>query len=171
MLSIMQRTVHALREEQLDRKIYLIRGEKVMLDRDLAILYGVETRRLNEQVKRNLSRFPSDFMFQLTKEEMTDWMSQIAITNSIRMGIRRSFYAFTEHGILMLSSILNSERAIQVNIQIMRTFVKLRQYLATHEEIKQKLEEHDYKINSLVEAVELLLTPSEDENKKRIGFV
>ena len=142
-----------------------------MLDRDLAILYGVETRRLNEQVKRNLSRFPSYFMFQLTKEEMTDWMSQIAITNSIRMGIRRSFYAFTEHGILMLSSILNSERAIQVNIQIMRTFVKLRQYLATHEEIKQKLEEHDYKINSLVEAVELLLTPSEDENKKRIGFV
>ncbi|MEK6558299.1 MAG: ORF6N domain-containing protein [Candidatus Margulisiibacteriota bacterium] len=167
----MQRSTHALHEKQLGRKIYLIRGEKVMLDRDLAILYGVETRRLNEQVKRNLSRFPSDFMFQLTKEEMTDWMSQIAITNSIRMGIRRSFYAFTEHGILMLSSILNSERAIQVNIQIMRTFVKLRQYLATHEEIKQKLEEHDYKINSLVEAVELLLTPSEDENKKRIGFV
>ncbi|MDI6751755.1 MAG: ORF6N domain-containing protein, partial [bacterium] len=113
--------------ERIENKILLIRGQKVMLDRELAELYEVPTRRLNEQVKRNIRRFPEDFMFQLTKEEFENWKSQIAISNSERMGLRHKPYAFTEHGILMLSSVLNSERAILVNIQIMRTFTKLRE--------------------------------------------
>jgi ORF6N domain len=127
--------------EIIQNKIYLIRGHKVMLDRDLAALYGVETRRLNEQVKRNLKRFPSDFMYQLTKEETEIWMSQIAISNkssrsqfaTLKKGqnIKYLPYVFTELGVAMLSSILNSDRAVEVNIQIMRVFTKLREMMIT----------------------------------------
>ena len=105
-------------------KIYFMRGKKVMLDRDLAKLFGVETRRLKEQVKRNLSRFPEDFMFELKKEELEEWRNQFSSTNREIMGLRIAPFAFTEHGVLMLSSVLNSERAVQVNIQIVRVFTK-----------------------------------------------
>ena len=115
--------------ELIQRKIYEIRGQKVMLDRDLATMYGVETRALNQAVKRNMERFPEDFMFQLTDEETADWKSQIVMSNSIKMGLRRNPYAFTELGVAMLSSVLNSKAAIQVNMGIMRAFVAVRQIL------------------------------------------
>ena len=116
--------------ELIQRKIYEIRGQKVMLDRDLATMYGVETRALNQAVKRNMERFPEDFMFQLTDEETTDWKSQIVMSNSIKMGLRRNPYAFTELGVAMLSSVLNSKAAIQVNMGIMRAFVAVRQMIS-----------------------------------------
>ena len=115
----------------IQNKIYEIRGVKVMIDRDLAELYGVETRALNQAVKRNIDRFPDDFMFQLTDEEMEIWKSQIVISNSIKMGVRRNPYAFTELGVAMLSSVLNSKTAIQINMGIMRAFVSVRQMLFT----------------------------------------
>ena len=125
-------------------KIYLIRGHKVMLDNDLSELYGVETKRLNEQVKRNINRFPNDFMFQLTKEEFENLKSQIETSS---WGGRRSLpYAFTEHGVLMLSSVLNSERAIKVNIQIMRIYTKIRQMLLTNKEILQRLDQIEHEL-------------------------
>ena len=123
-------------QQIIESKILIIRGKKVMLDRDLAVLYDVETRTLNQAVRRNIKRFPEDFMFQLTKEEMSNWKSQIVISNKDKMGIRKKPYAFTENGVAMLSSVLNSERAITVNIQIMRTFTKLRELLTTHKELK-----------------------------------
>jgi len=110
-------------------KIYEIRGFKIMLDRDLARMYGVETRRLNEQVKRNLKRFPDDFMFQLSEQEFQDWKSQFAISNSIKMGMRKRPYAFTELGVAMLSSVLNSDTAIEINMSIMRAFIAIRQFV------------------------------------------
>lgn len=115
--------------ELIQSKIYEIRGQKVMLDRDLAEMYGVETRTLNQAVKRNIDRFPVDFMFQLTDEETKIWKSQIVITNSIKMGVRRNPFAFTELGVAMLSSVLNSKTAIQINMGIMRAFVAVRQML------------------------------------------
>ncbi len=127
-------------------KIYLIRGFKVMLDYDLAEMYGVETRRLNEQVKRNLERFPKDFMFQLRKREFENLISQNAISS---WGGRRTMpLAFTEHGVLMLSSVLNSPTAIKVNIKIMRVYTKLREMLATHKEILLKMETIEGKLSS-----------------------
>ena len=110
-------------------KIYEIRGFKIMLDRDLAGMYGVETRRLNEQVKRNLKRFPDDFMFQLSEQEFQDWKSQFAISNSIKMGMRKRPYAFTELGVAMLSTVLNSDTAIEINMSIMRAFIAIRQFV------------------------------------------
>ena len=170
--------------EIIQNKIYLVRGRKVMLDRDLAVLYGVETRRLNEQVKRNLKRFPLDFMYQLTKEEAEKWMSQIAISNKERMGIRKMPYVFTEQGVAMLSSVLNSDRAIEVNIQIMRVFTKLREMMATHKDLARKIEdlerkfqekfkEHDSKIILVFNAIKDLLADKEETAKKRgpMGFI
>ncbi|HOE17898.1 MAG TPA: ORF6N domain-containing protein [Syntrophorhabdaceae bacterium] len=116
-----------------------MRGQKVMLDRDLAMLYGVETRVLNQAVRRNIERFPEDFMFQLTKGEMDNWKSQIVISNKEKMGLRRRPYAFTENGVAMLSSVLNSSKAIQVNIQTMRTFTKIREMIASHKELAKRL--------------------------------
>jgi len=127
-----------LPQEVIESKILLIRGEKVMLDRDLAELYGVPVKRLNEQVKRNLERFPSDFMIQLSFKEFSDLKSQIA--TSSWGGVRKLPFAFTENGVAMLSSVLNSPRAIQVNIQIMRTFTKVRKLLASHKEILRRLD-------------------------------
>ena len=115
--------------EVIQSKIYDIRGQKVMLDRDLAEMYGVETRALNQAVKRNTDRFPVDFMFQLTDEETEIWKSQIVMSNSIKMGVRRNPYVFTELGVAMLSSVLNSKTAIQINTGIMRAFVAARQLL------------------------------------------
>lgn len=158
-------------EETLESKIFLIRHKKVMLDRDLAILYGVETKRLKQQVNRNIERFPDDFMFQLTREEFNILKSQIA--TSSWGGLRYLPYAFTEQGVAMLSSVLNSKRAIQVNIQIMRTFTKLREMLLTHKELKQKIEsmerKYDYQFKIVFDAIKKLLEPSE-KPKSKIGF-
>jgi hypothetical protein len=160
--------------EVIERKILFIRGHKVMLDRDLAMLYGVETRMLNQAVRRNIRRFPEDFMFQLTKAEMDNWKSQIVISNKEKMGLRKKPYAFTENGVAMLSSVLNSERAITVNIQIMRTFTKIRKMLATHKELRLKIEEMEKKYDSqfkiVFDAILQLMEPPQKQ-RKRIGFL
>jgi len=137
-------------------KIYEIRSQRVMLDRDLAEMYGVETRVLNQAVKRNIERFPEDFMFQLTDEEFQNWKSQIVITNSINMGLRRNPYAFTELGVAMLSSVLNSKTAIQINMGIMRAFVAIRKYIiqAPPLSLSRELEEIRERIKSLEEISE-----------------
>ncbi|MBA3065769.1 ORF6N domain-containing protein [bacterium] len=133
--------------EIIANKIYLIRGQKVMLDRDLAELYGVTTGNFNKAVSRNIERFPDDFMFQMTKKEFENLRSQVATS---KRGGRRYFpYVFTEQGIAMLSGVLNSDRAISVNIAIMRTFVKVREYLVTHKDVLKKLEEHDTQIKTI----------------------
>ncbi len=122
--------------ERIERSILVIRGEKVLIDRDLADLYQVETRAMIQAVKRNIGRFPPDFMFQLSTKELEIWRSQFVMSNpAAKMGLRRRPYAFTEHGVAMLSSVLSSERAVAVNIEIMRTFVRLRQMLASHAEL------------------------------------
>ena len=166
-------------DELIMNKIYLIRGQKVMLDKDLAELYSVETRRLNEQVKRNLERFPNDFMFQLDSDEFENLKSQFATS---RWGGRRKLpFAFTEHGVLMLSSVLNSDRAIKVNIQIIRVFTKMRQLIETHSEILRKLEqiekkdiEQDQHIMLIFEYLRQLeqsrQQKEEQAKRKRIGF-
>ena len=168
--------------EVIEDKIYMIRGHKVMLDRDLARLYDVPTKRLNEQVKRNIKRFPEDFMFQLTLEESL--MFQFGISSSrsqfatLRQGknIKYLPHVFTEQGVAMLSSVLNSKRAIYVNIAIMRTFVKLRQILSAHKELAHKLnelehkiEKHDVEIRSIFDAIRQLMAPPES-SRRRIGF-
>lgn len=165
-------------EETISDKIYFIRNQKVMLDRDLAVLYGIETKRLKEQVKRNLSRFPEDFMFELTKDEFANWRSQIATSNSDKIGLRYAPMAFTEHGVLMLSSVLNSDKAIQTNIQIMRIFTKVRQMLLDTTEIRldiaqiqKKLENHDKNIELVFSYLDELT--EKEENKKpraKIGY-
>jgi flagellar capping protein FliD len=132
-------------------KIYEIRGVRVMLDRDLAEMYGVETRVLNQAVKRNPERFPEDFMFQLTDEEFQNWKSQIVITNSINMGLRRKPFVFSELGVAMLSSVLNSKTAIQINMGIMRAFVAVRTYIAQHASLSKEIEDLWKAINDLSE--------------------
>ena len=165
-------------EETISNKIYFIRNQKVMIDRDLALLYGIETKRLKEQVKRNISRFPEDFMFELSKEEFANWRSQIATSNSDKMGLRYTPMAFTEHGVLMLSSVLNSDKAIQTNIQIMRIFTKVRQMLQDTTEIKldiaqiqKKLANHDKNIELVFSYLDEL-TEKEETIKPRtkIGY-
>jgi len=160
--------------EIIETKIFIIRGQKVMLDKDLAILYGVETFNLNKAVKRNLTRFPSDFMFQLTREECKNLIFQFGISSW--GGTRKLPYAFTEQGVAMLSSVLRSERAVQVNIQIMRAFVKLREIISTHKELAKKLKElelkfesHDEHITAIFEAINQLLAV-EEKPKRKIGF-
>lgn len=155
--------------ERIASTIYLIRGEKVILNSDLAELYGVETKRLNEQVKRNIERFPEHFMFQLSNEELENLRSQIA-TSSEWGGRRTAPYVFTEHGALMLSSILRSERAVKVSIAIVDTFVKMRKLLATNEELAQKVAEHDQQIGNLYKHVEQLLRFPEPK-KNPIGYI
>ncbi|MGV3545859.1 MAG: ORF6N domain-containing protein [Pedobacter sp.] len=157
-------------------KIYEIRNQKVMLDSDLAELYGVETGRLNEQVKRNINRFPEDFMFQLCAEEYDSLISQIAISKKGRGGRRKLPFVFTEHGVLMLSSVLNSQQAIQVNIQIVRIFTRLRNLLSEHTElkleiadIKKHLQNHDKNIELVFSYLDKLID-KQNEPRKRIGF-
>ena len=149
-------------------KIFIIRGQKVMIDRDLSKLYGVITGNLNLAVRRNIERFPEDFMFQLSKEEFQNLILQFA--TSRWGGTRKHPSVFTEHGILMLSSVLNSARAIRVNIQIMRAFVKVREYLATHKDVLRKLDEHDRQIRTLFGAVNKLLEPPPEPPKRKMGF-
>ena len=164
-------------QEVVERRILVIRGQKVMLDRDLAELYGVPVKRLNEQVKRNLKRFPSDFMFMLTKQEFMNLKSQIA--TSSWGGIRKLPHAFTEQGVAMLSSVINSEKAIQVDIAIMRAFVRLKQVLATHKELAEKLKElegeigkHNKLIIEIFEIIKQLTPPAAPvKPKPPIGFI
>jgi hypothetical protein len=160
-------------QEIIESKIFFVRGKKVMIDRDLAKLYGVETKGLNQAVKRNRERFPDDFMLQLTKEEFENWKSQFVTSNSEKRGLRKKPYVFTEHGILMLSNVLSSPKAIQVNIQIMRIFIKMREMLANHVELKQKIEtmekKYDYQFKAIFEAIKQLLE-SPSKPKKLIGF-
>jgi len=170
-----------LPDELIINKIILLRDQKVLVDRDLADLYGVETRVLNQAVKRNIKRFPDDFMFQMTSEEMNIWKSQIVISNNDRMGLRKPPFVFTEQGVAMLSSVLNSDTAILVNIQIMRVFTKLRRLLDSHKEILRKLEsiekkdiEQDEKILLIFEYLKQLEQIKQDETllkeRKRIGY-
>ena len=156
-------------------KIIFLRGEKVLLDRDLAELYGVETKQLKRAVRRNLPRFPSDFMFELTREEYNSLRSQFG---TLKRGAHSKYlpFAFTEQGVAMLSSVLNSDRAIEVNIAIMRAFVQLRKMIASNEELARKLEElekrlekHDEDIGLIFEAIRELMSPP-DTPPKKIGF-
>lgn len=147
-------------QEVIEKKIYLIRGLNVMLDKDIAELYDVETRVLNQAVRRNIDRFPEDFMFQLTKEEMENWMSQIVISNSEKMGLRKQPLVFTEQGVAMLSSVLNSKRAVQVNIAIVRVFVNIRKIVASNKEmlcklnqLESKVEKHDKDIKTIFDVI------------------
>ncbi|HRN41733.1 MAG TPA: ORF6N domain-containing protein [Vicingus sp.] len=166
-------------QEVIINKIYSIRGQKVMLDSDLAELYGVETKRLNEQVKRNNSRFPDDFMFQLTIQEWENLKSQIA--TSSWGGRRKLPYAFTEHGVLMLSSVLNSDRAIAVNIHIMRVYTKLKEMLLIHKDVLVELETIKQKVGSNSNDIELIfnylkqfeLAKQQEldyQNREKIGY-
>ncbi|MDR3693315.1 ORF6N domain-containing protein [Mucilaginibacter sp.] len=165
-------------EEVVINQIYYIRGQKVMLDRDLAKLYQVETRVLKQSVKRNTTRFPEDFMFEMSKEEFLNWRSQIVISNSDKQGLRYYPFCFTEQGVAMLSSILNSDRAINVNIQIIRIFTKLRQMFIDNtelqldiEKIKSKLENVDKNMEIVFRYLdELIERKIETKPRKRIGY-
>jgi len=163
-------------EEVIERKIFMIRGHKVILDRDLAKLYGVPTKVLNQAVKRNIRRFPEDFMFQLTETEKEEVVTICDHLESLKFSPQLP-YAFTEQGVAMLSSVLNSERAIQVNIAIMRAFVKLKQILSMNKELAHKLAElerkigkHDVDIQAIFEAIRRLAAPAPVKPKPEIGF-
>ena len=159
--------------KRFENYIYIIRTQKVMLDEDLARIYEVETKVLVQAVKRNLSRFPEDFMFQLTIEEHELLRSQF-VTSTGRTGRRYPPYVFTEQGVAMLSSVLHSERAVQVNIEVMRAFVKLRQLIASHEELAGKLVElesrYDKQFRIVFEAIREIMAPAQPTKIQRIGF-
>jgi hypothetical protein len=164
-------------DETIEQSILLIRGQKVMLDRDLAVLYGVETKNLNKAVRRNIARFPGDFMFQLTTTEAENLRFHFGTSKRGHGGRRYLPYAFTEQGVAMLSSVLHSKPAIQVNVAIMRAFVRLRETLSLHKELarklselEQKIEGHDIAIRSLFEAIRQLMAPPEPGSKTEIGF-
>ena len=167
--------VSAISAERIERAIYLIRGQKVM-DVDLAELYVVETRVLTRAVRRNLGRFPRDFAFVLTEKEFTNLKSQIGISSS-HGGRRKPPFAFTEQGVAMLSSVLRSKRAIHVNIEIVRTFVRLRSLIAAHRETVERLTElekrcdgHDHEIQAVFDVIRRLMDPPSEKKRKRIGF-
>jgi hypothetical protein len=170
----LSKTKTVIPQEVIENKILLIRSKKVMLDKDLAVLYGVQTRTLNQAVKRNVQRFPEDFMFQLTREEAEKLLRSQFVTLKRGRHYKYLPYAFTENGVAMLSSILNSEGAIEVNIQIMRTFTRLREMLLSHKDLQRKIEEmekkYDYQFKVVFDAIKQLLEPSE-KPKKRIGFL
>ena len=170
-----------LPDEVIVSKIYLIRGKKVMLDRDLAELYKVETKQLKRAVRRNIERFPDDFMFELSKEELENWRYQFGTSNIEKFGLRVTPFAFTEYGLLMLASVLNSERAIQINIQIVRIFSRMRTMIESDKEILNKLEmlekkdiELDEKVSLIFEYLKELEQTKQEETefkqRKRIGF-
>ena len=159
--------------ERIERIILLMRGEKVILDTDLAVLYGVETKAWVRSVKRNIDRFPADFMFQLNNQEVTRLRCQIGTSNG-RGGRRYMPYAFTEQGVAMLSSILHSKRAILVNVEIMRAFVRLRQMLASHADLARKLaaleKKYDSQFKIVFDTIREMMTPPEPK-RRRIGFI
>jgi hypothetical protein len=154
-----------------------MRDQKVILDSDLAVLYGVETRVLNQAVNRNIERFPPDFMFRLSREEFANLRSQFVISSSDWGGRRKPPFAFTEHGAIMAASVLNSKRAVRASVFVVRAFVKMRQLLAPYKEIakkierlEEKLQTHDKHIIAIVEAIKLLMPPTEPKPKEPFGF-
>jgi hypothetical protein len=181
--------ISPLNTDSISRRIVLVRGQKVVIDSELADLYGVETRRLNEQVRRNADRFPPDFMFELTAEEYAVLMSQIATSNVGRGGRRKLPLAFTEHGALMAATVLNTSRAVEVSLYVVRAFVQLREVLATHRELAGKLADLERKtellglkhdslaqntraqLQQVFDAIRSLMTPAEPPKKRSIGFV
>ena len=169
----MEKPIATLSDSKIARRILSVRGLRVMLDRDLAILYGVSTKQLNQQVLRNRDRFPSDFMFQLTPEESESLRLQFATSNRQWGGRRYLPYAFTEQGVAMLSGVLHSRRAVHVNVEIMRTFVKLRQILSSHAELARKLEElerrYDSQFRAVFDAIRELMAPESPESQP-VGF-
>ena len=175
--------------ERIENRILLVRGQKIMLDADLAALYSVETRVLNQAVKRNLDRFPADFMFQFSAEEFDNWRSQFVMSKpSAKMGLRRAPFAFTEHGALMAASVLNTPRAVEVSLYVVRAFVRLRETLAAHKNLAAKLEELEQKTEALAlrhdtlatntraqlrqvfEAIRELMRPPEPK-RRPMGFI
>ena len=165
-----------VRTELIEQKIYLIRGQKVMLDRDLAELYQVQTKNLNKAVKRNLDRFPADFMFRVAPEEIESLRFQIGTSNTSRGGRRYLPYVFSEQGVAMLSSVLNSKRAVQMNIAIIRVFIKLREVAITQKDLSRRIDtlehkyqDHDQEIKVVFDAIrKLISTPA--PSKRKIGF-
>ncbi|MBI4368089.1 MAG: ORF6N domain-containing protein [Candidatus Omnitrophica bacterium] len=166
---------YVISKEAIEEKIFSVRGHKVMVDRDLAALYDVQTKYLNRQVKRNRERFPEEFMFRLTEEEkkelVTNWHRFESLKHS-----SASPYVFTEHGVAMLASVLNSERAVKISIHIIKTFVRLRRWISTHKELaselaklERKVEKHDSEIQAIFDAIRKLMVPS-DLPERRIGF-
>jgi len=160
----------------IESKIYLIRGQKVMLDFDLAEMYDVANKALKQAVRRNIERFPGDFMFEMTEEELSNWRSQFVTSNSLKMGLRYKPFCFTEHGVLMLSSVLRSDRAVQVNIQIMRVYSKMKELLLMNKDILMKLEKleknsdkHDKEIKLIFDSIKRLIAQP-IERTQRIGF-
>ncbi|MFC1732770.1 ORF6N domain-containing protein [candidate division KSB1 bacterium] len=168
--------IPSIPDEAILSRIYFIREQKVMIDRDLATLYGVETKRLKESVKRNIERFPEDFMFEMTKEEFENWRSQFATSNSDMMGLRYAPFCFTEQGVTMLSCILNSKRAIEVNIKVIRVFTRMKEMLLAHKDILLKLEklekqivQNNDDIQIIFNALKQLLNPVH-KPRIQIGF-
>jgi len=163
-------------DEAIMNKIFMVRGQKVMIDRDLADLYEVETKRLKEAVRRNLNRFPKDFMFAMNKKEFANWRTQFATSSKDKQGLRYAPFCFTEQGVTMLACVLNSKRAIDVNIQIIRIFTRMKEMLLTNKDIliqmqkvEKKLTEHDEDIRLIFEYMKKLLSPPQ-EPRRRIGF-
>ena len=166
--------------EIIENKIYIIRNQRVMLDSDIAELYGVTTKRLNEQIKRNAERFPKDFMFKLTDEEYKILRSQIATSNIIHGGRRYTPYVFTEHGAIMAATVLNSSKAVEMSIFVVRAFIKLREIISENKELAVKLNELENKyekhdkdikdIKAIIDAIRQLMTPPE-KTKRKIGFI
>lgn len=161
---------------QTETKILLIRGQKIILDTDLAALYGVSVRQLNQQIKRNFDRFPADFLFRLSRIEYENLRSQFVISSSSYGGRRYLPYAFTEHGAIMAATVLNSERAVEMSIFVVRAFVRMREALSSNQkivsklgELERRLESHDSDIQQLIEAIRELMTPPEP-NRRKIGF-
>ena len=159
--------------ELIKQKILVIRGERVMLDADLAVLYGVETKRLNEQVRRNRERFPEDFMFQLSSTEKIEVVANCDHLSKLKFS-RNLPYAFTEHGTIMAASVLNTPLAVAVSVQVVRAFVKLREIISTHKDLAAKLEnlekKYDSQFKMVFDAIRQLMTPPESKKKRPIGF-
>ncbi|MCL4547368.1 MAG: ORF6N domain-containing protein [Bacteroidetes bacterium] len=163
--------------KRVEGMIFSLRGEKVILDSDLASIYGVTTARLNQQVKRNAERFPSDFIFRLTKKEFESLMLQFATSNSSRGGRRKLPFAFTEHGAIMAANILNSNKAVQMSVLVVRAFVQIRRNIISYgrltkrlQELERKVVHHDYDIKEIIEAIRQLMAPPE-KSKRSYGFL
>jgi hypothetical protein len=169
----MNQKISIIEQRNITKRILAIRGQKVMLDKDLAYLYEIETRVLNQAVKRNLKRFPGDFMFQLTKNDLKKDITDCDILHSLKYS-RVMPYVFTEQGIAMLSSVLNSDKAIEINIQIMRTFTKLRELMMEHKDLRSKIEDmekkYDKQFQLVFNAIKQLLAPPPEKPKRPIGF-
>jgi ORF6N domain len=172
---VMSRAQQLIPLETIERRIYVIHGHNVMLDFDLAKLYGVTTSRLNEQMKRNIERFPDDFAFQLARQEFDSLMSQIAISSAGWGGRRKLPWAFTEHGILMLSSVLRSEQAVRVNIAIMRAFVRMREAMISHKEMARRSDDmerkYDAQFKAVFDALRRVMEPPTSPKKRPIGYI